>query len=55
MPIIFFIILIVLIAQIGFWDTLGAIVGATLMVALLVVLAIAALAVGGIMLARKIL
>lgn len=53
MPIIFFIILIVLIAQVGFWDTLGAILGAAVMIGLLVVLVIAALAIGGVVMLRR--
>jgi hypothetical protein len=37
MQLLFFIVLIVLIATIGFWDTLGAIVGGVAILALLVV------------------
>jgi hypothetical protein len=47
MPILFFILVIILIAQIGFWKTLGAILGAAVMIGLLIVLAVAAVAVGG--------
>jgi hypothetical protein len=46
MPIIFIILLVVLIAQVGFWDTLGAVLGAAAMLALFVVLAVVAAAVG---------
>ena len=46
MPLLFFILLIILIAQIGFWDTFGAVLGAVAMVVLFVVLAIALVAVG---------
>jgi hypothetical protein len=49
MPVLFFILLIVLIAQIGFWKTLGAIVGAALMMLVLVVLVAAVLVIGGLM------
>lgn len=47
MPILFFILLIILIAQIGFWKTLGAVIGAIGMMILLVVLLIAVVIVGG--------
>jgi hypothetical protein len=46
MPILFFILVVVLIAQIGFWKTLGAILGAAVMIGLLVVIAIAVVVVG---------
>jgi uncharacterized membrane protein len=49
-PLIFLILLIVLIAQIGFWNTLGAILGAFAMVALLVIIGIAVVVIGGMML-----
>ncbi len=39
MPIIIFILLVILIAQIGFWDTLGAVLGAAAMIVLFVLLA----------------
>jgi len=45
MPLLLFIIVVVLVAQIGFWDTLQAILGAVAMVVLVVILAIVALAV----------
>jgi hypothetical protein len=47
MPLLFFLLVIVLIAQIGFWKTLGAIIGAAAMLGLLVVLGIAVVVVGG--------
>jgi len=37
-PILILILVAILIAQIGFWDTLGAVLGATAMVILLVLL-----------------
>ena len=35
MPLLFFILVVILIAQIGFWNTLGAILGAAAMMVLL--------------------
>jgi hypothetical protein len=46
MPLIFFILLVLLIAQVGFWHALGAILGAVLMMILLVLLLIAVILVG---------
>lgn len=53
MPLLFFILLIILIAQIGFWDTFGAVLGAVAMVALFVVLGVAVVAVGLFAFARR--
>lgn len=53
MPLILFILIIVLIAQIGFWDTFGAILGAVGMIALFVVILIAAVAIAGLLVARR--
>ena len=50
MRILLFILLVLLIAQIGFWNTLAAIVGAVAMLFLLVFLAIPLLIVGGVLL-----
>ncbi len=50
MKLIFFILLVLLIAQIGFWNTLGAVLGAALMLVLLIVLAAGAVIVGGVIL-----
>lgn len=47
MPLVLLLILIVLIAQIGFWDTLGAVLGGVAMIVLLVLLAAALLVLGG--------
>ena len=52
MPIIFIILLAVLIAQVGFWDTLGAVVGAAAMLVLFVVLSVALAVAGGYLLVR---
>jgi hypothetical protein len=46
MPILFFILLVILVAQIGFWKTLGAVVGAAAMMVLFFVLAAAVVVVG---------
>lgn len=53
MPLIFFLILIILIATVGFWKTLGAIVGAAAMVVLLTFLAVLAIIVGGLLMLRR--
>ena len=50
MRFIFFVLLILLIAQIGFWNTLGAVLGAVLMFVLLIPLLIAVAVLGGILL-----
>lgn len=50
MKLLFFILLILLIAHIGFWGTLGAVLGAVLMFVLLGVLAVGVLVVGILML-----
>jgi hypothetical protein len=44
--ILFFILLVILIAQVGFWHALGAVLGALVMIIVLAVLVIAVLAVG---------
>ncbi len=51
MKFIFFVLLVILIAQIGFWKTLAAVIGAAVMIGLLVVLLIAAVLVGGVLIA----
>lgn len=53
MPIILIVILAILIAQVGFWDTFGAVLGAFLMMGLFIVLLIAAVVIGGLMLLRR--
>lgn len=52
-PILLFILLIILIAQVGFWKTLGAVIGAAAMFGLFVVLLLAAVAVAGYMFYRR--
>lgn len=53
MPILLLIILVVLIAQFGFWDTFAAVIGAAAMMGLFVVLAIAAVVVAGYLIFRR--
>ena len=53
MPIILFVILVILIAQIGFWDTFAAILGGVAMIVLFMLLAIALLALVGVLLIRR--
>lgn len=50
MRFLFFVLLILLIAQIGFWHTLGAVLGAVLMFVLLVPLLLVVAVLGGILL-----
>jgi hypothetical protein len=49
MHILFFILLILLIAHIGFWHTLGAVLGAAVMFVILIPLVVAVVVVGGIL------
>ena len=53
MPILLFVILVILIAQLGFWDTFAAIVGGVAMLVLFVLLAIALVVLAGILLFRR--
>jgi hypothetical protein len=53
MPILIFIVLVILIAQVGFWDTFSAILGGVAMIVLFVLLAIALLALAGVLLIRR--
>ena len=53
MPILLFIVLVILIAQVGFWDTFAAILGGVAMLVLFVLLAIALLVLAGILLVRR--
>jgi hypothetical protein len=55
MPILFFILVVILIAQIGFWNTLGAILGAAAMMVLLVVIVAAIVVVGGLFAVRRLM
>jgi hypothetical protein len=53
MPILLFIVLVILIAQLGFWDTFAAILGGVAMLVLFVLLAIALIVLAGILLVRR--
>ena len=53
MPLLLVLLLVLLIAQIGFWDTLGAVLGAAAMIVLLVILAAAVVALLAYMLVRR--
>jgi hypothetical protein len=53
MPILVFIILVILIAQLGFWDTFTAILGGVAMIVLFVLLAIALVVLAGLLLIRR--
>ena len=53
MPVLFFLLLIILIATVGFWKTLGAIIDADGMIILLILLAAAVLAIGGLLMAKR--
>lgn len=53
MGIFIFILLVVLIAAFGFWDTLAAILGATLMVILMILIVAVMLAMAGYMAYRR--
>ncbi len=47
MPLVIFVLIVLLIAQVGFWKTLGAVIGAVAMIVLMVVLAAAILVLAG--------
>jgi hypothetical protein len=53
MPILFFILIVILIAQIGFWNTLGAILGAAAMMVLLIIIVAAIVVVGGLFVMKR--
>jgi hypothetical protein len=53
MPLLLFVILVILIAQLGFWDTFSAILGGVLMIFLFILLAAALVVVGGLLLFRR--
>jgi hypothetical protein len=53
MPILVFIILVVLIAQVGFWKTFAAILGGVAMIVLFVILAIVFLVLTGTLVIRR--
>jgi hypothetical protein len=53
MPILIFLILVVMIAQLGFWDTFSAILGGALMIVLLIMLVVGLVALGGLLAVRR--
>jgi hypothetical protein len=53
MPILLILLIAILIAQIGFWDTLGAVLGAVGVLVLFVLILAAAVAVAGYMAYRQ--
>jgi hypothetical protein len=53
LAILLFVLLVILIAAFGFWDTLAAIVGAAVMVALAVLLGLGVLGVGAYLLLKR--
>ncbi len=54
MPLLLIVLIAILIAQIGFWDTLGAILGAVGVLVLFVLIFAAALAVAGYLVFRRV-
>jgi hypothetical protein len=54
LPIILLVLLVILIAQVGFWDALGAVLGAFAMIALLIVLLVATLGLAGYLILRRV-
>ncbi|MCC2665549.1 MAG: hypothetical protein K0R41_4280 [Geminicoccaceae bacterium] len=53
MPVLIFLILVLLIAQLGFWDTFSALLGGIAMLVLFVLLAVALLVLAGMLLLRR--
>ncbi len=53
MPLLLFLILVIMIAQLGFWNTFQAILGGVAMLVLLALLGIAALAVVAALIVRR--
>jgi hypothetical protein len=53
MPILIFLVLVILIAQVGFWDTFSAILGGVAMIVLFALLLVALLALAGVLLIRR--
>ena len=53
MPLLLILLLVLLIAQIGFWDTLGAVLGAAAMIVLFILLAAGAISIAGYFLDRR--
>lgn len=55
MPILLIILIAILVAQVGFWDTLGALFGAIGVVVLFVLIVLATIAVAGYLVYRRVL
>jgi hypothetical protein len=53
MPLLLFVILVVLVAQLGFWDTFSAILGGVAMLVLFVLLAAGLVALAGLLIVRR--
>jgi hypothetical protein len=53
MPLLIFVILVILIAQLGFWDTFSAILGGVAMIVLFVLLAAGLLVLAGVLIVRR--
>jgi hypothetical protein len=53
MPILLIVLLAILIAQVGFWDTIGVVLGAVLMVGLFILVLVGAAVIAGILLFRR--
>ncbi|ASY64492.1 hypothetical protein SJ05684_c30680 [Sinorhizobium sojae CCBAU 05684] len=53
MPLLLVLLVVLLIAQIGFWDTLGALLGAAAMIVLFILIAVTAVAVAGYVVLRR--
>lgn len=49
MPLVFFVLLVLLIVQVGFWKTFAAVIGATVMLFILFPLLLAVALVGGLL------
>jgi hypothetical protein len=54
MPLLIFLVLVILIAQIGFWDTFAAILGGVAMIVLFILFAVALVALIAVLLLRRI-
>lgn len=53
MPILLIILIAILIAQVGFWDAFGSIIGAVAMLVLFFIILIAAIAVAALLVLRR--
>jgi hypothetical protein len=53
MPLLLIVLIAILIAQIGFWDTIGVMLGAVAAVVLFVIILAAAVVVGGLVFLRR--